>query len=240
MRGVGPWALIAGACLIGVPAPAGEPAWVSLWAAEVPAATVVAWRDKPAEEWFDGARLEVAAGRAEEATVLMLGGKLGGKMTIESYREVIYPTEYYPDSRRWSSFQGGLTGEFLSGIQAVRPPFLYPAWNALAFETRNLGETVEAEVTEGGLAETLHLRLAADWVSQEGEDVYLEWAQDDGGKWTLAYPRFATRRFSVQMECAAGKWVLAGMVDPWREEAKAGRKVLVFARVESGAAGLGE
>jgi hypothetical protein len=86
----------------------------------------------------------------------------------------------------------------------------------------------------------LTLRLFAEWLRQDGEDIYLEYGQDDGGTWKLAYPRFVNRRILGSFECKAGKWMLAGMVDPWREEAQAGRKALLFVRVESDAVGSAE
>ena len=92
---------------------------------------------------------------------------------------------------------------------------------------------IEVETSRDVVAGIHDLRLAAEWVRREGEDVYLEYGQDDGGTWKIAYPRFANRRIYASLDCPAGKWMLAGMVDPWRAEAKPGTKALVFVRVES-------
>ena len=54
---------------------AGEPVRVSLWTVEVPVATVVAWQRTAGGDWFAAAQAEVAAGRGEEAGLVMVSGK---------------------------------------------------------------------------------------------------------------------------------------------------------------------
>jgi len=218
--------------LSGLPALANGPVRVSLWAAEVPMAKVSGWQDRDGGEWFAAAQAEVAAGRAEQAAVLMLSGRLGEKMTIESLREEIYPTEYDPGDGLGSVGQTSLE-ELMAQPWPLRPPFLLPPHFFVAFETRNVGEVIEVETTRDTDAGIHGLRLAAEWIRREGEDVYLKYGQDDGGTWKIAYPRFASRRIHASLDCPAGKWMLIGMVDPWRAEAKPGTKALVFVRVES-------
>lgn len=203
----------------------GEPVRVCLWAAEVPVARIPEWQGTGEGGWFAAARADVAAGRSEEAAMLLVSGRQGERMTIESVREVIYPTEEDPESSR---FADPVSWEELMAFR-VTPPFLPPV--PPAFETRNVGETIEVEV--GGSGGTRSLRLDAEWVRQDGEDVIQQYGQDDGGTWKISFPRFVTRKIRSSVDCAPGRWTLAGMVDPWREAAKPGTKVLLFVRVET-------
>ena len=159
--------------------------------------------------------------------MLLVSGRQGERMTTGSVRGVIYQIEGDPESYRFAD------PDSLEELMTIRvnPPFLPPV--PMAFETRNVGETIEVEVGAGSSAGIRSLKLDAEWIRQDGEDVVQEYGQDDGGTWRLSFPRFVTRKIRSSVDVAPGQWTLAGMVDPWREEAKPGSRVLLFVRVDT-------
>lgn len=115
----------------------------------------------------------------------LLLARSGEKASAESIREVIYPTEIYGS---------GLSGSFtqqdndllkrMQGIGRPHPP---------AFETRNVGTTLEVEPIHGRDKNYIELRLNPEWVQMP--EVY-SWVRfrDEQGRSDVKRPVFHTLR----------------------------------------------
>ena len=97
-------------------------------------------------------------------TAPSITAKSGQKATIEVIREFIYPTEYEPPELPESGGGGGLAGGGGGGVAAAIATPATPT----AFETRNLGVTLEIEPTIGENDFVIDLRFLPEIVEFEG------------------------------------------------------------------------
>ena len=97
-------------------------------------------------------------------TAPSITAKSGQKATIEVVREFIYPTEYEPPELPQGGGGAGVGGGIGGGVAAAIATPATPT----AFETRNLGVTLEIEPTIGENDFTIDLRFLPEIVEFEG------------------------------------------------------------------------
>jgi len=163
--------------------------------------------------------------REGDATVLesmMVTARSGQRAKAESILEVIYPTEY--DSPKIPE-EVELSGRAEAPVTAVLPT---------AFETRNVGTTVEVDPVIGRDNATIDLNLAPEKVEHQG---YSIWPNDEvEAKFKTMLPTFYTMRFSTQVTALDGRYVFLGTARPM-EGSQRGVKdplVLGFVRADIG------
>jgi general secretion pathway protein D len=97
-------------------------------------------------------------------TAPSITAKSGQKATIEVVREFIYPTEYEPPELPEGGGGGGLAGGGGGGVAAAIATPATPT----AFETRNLGVSLEIEPTIGANDFVIDVRFVPEIVEFEG------------------------------------------------------------------------
>jgi hypothetical protein len=142
-------------------------------------------------------------GKAEIIDTHVITALSGRKATLESIRELIYPTEYEPPGLPpWP----GTPPLDLQPLKNFRPPPL------IAFETRNTGIELEVEPTLGsdGL---IDLRFAWDDTKLAG---LVTWQQyrDEFGDGSTRMPTFTTQRVNTSVTLLEGTYQLANIQNP--------------------------
>jgi len=164
----------------------------------------------------------VREGDAKILESMMVTARSGQRAKAESILEVIYPTEYDPST---IPEEVELSGRAEAPVTAVLPS---------AFETRNVGATVEVDPVIGRDNLTIDLNLAPEKVEHQG---YSIWPNDEvEAKFKTLMPTFYTMRFSTQVTVIDGHYVLLGTARPM-EGSQRGVKdplVLGFVRADIG------
>ena len=165
----------------------------------------------------------VAKNDAKVLDTQMLVVRSGQKATTESIHEFIYPTEYEPPS---------LPGTFTSG--SGKDKSLPSSCMPTAFETRNLGSTLEIEPTVGEDHKIIDLRLVPELVWHTGDTVWGEGKDAFGIPFKIAMPDIYTMRLNTAIFCITGQYILVGAVSPKdaKGEVDLTRKVMVFVKCD--------
>lgn len=165
-----------------------------------------------------------------EATLVestMVSARSGQRAKVESIHEFIYATEYDPASLQQPDKTGGTK-------TILVPP------QATAFETRNVGVTLEVDPVLGADELTIDLNLAPELVYLTGMET---WGthRGDGVEVEVKMPSFYTVKTTTQITLIAGETYLmstqtprnldTGMTDP-------ARKILNFVRADLVVSGL--
>jgi len=181
------------------------------------AADVAEWRDELAKD-----------GDVELVVSLAHGGDVGGKLSAEGITERIYPTEYEAP---------GLGSMIEPAGEAAEPPTPAEEWFAAltsqafptAFETRNTGWSVEAEIqpvpAEPG---TLDLSLSVEEVAQVGTENY------GPEELVVKMPVFTTHRVGGLLRVKIGEWQLLSVQEPPRgtEDGRPEQRWVTFIRLD--------
>jgi hypothetical protein len=149
------------------------------------------------------------------------------KATTESIEEYIYPTEYEP--AELPLVEPKKEGETPKIDREHVLDALGPT--PTAFETRNLGPTLEIEpkVSEDG--KTIDLRFVPEIVYHVGNNVWAEWKGKHGNS-PVQMPTFYTVRCNTAVTLANGRHALAAALSPKDENGKTDpkHKLMVFVR----------
>jgi hypothetical protein len=149
----------------------------------------------------------------------------GQKATSESIHEFIYPTEYEPP---------GFPAH--TGSDAENAPKDSPQWSPAptptAFETRNLGTTVEIEPTIGEDNRIIDLRFVPELIWHTGNVTWQEGKDKFGNPFTIEMPEIYMLRLNTAFTCISGQYTLVGVVSPKDEKGETDmtRKVMVFVK----------
>ncbi|MFT5905364.1 MAG: hypothetical protein ACI9E1_000961 [Cryomorphaceae bacterium] len=145
----------------------------------------------------------------------------GERCTSESIREYIYPTEYQPPS---------LPGNGLPGWNKTKPSVVDFPPLATAFETRNLGLTVEIEPIIGEDRKTIELTFKPELIKHVGDEVFLDWNTPKVAS-KSKMPTFYTLRINTSLTISDGQFVLASALTPELDgKPDHTKKVLVFVK----------
>ncbi len=151
----------------------------------------------------------------------------GQKATVESIMEYIYPTEYEPPS-----FPHSIPQQTDSVTPFPYVPRLRPGCPT-AFETRNVGVTLEIEPTVGPNNKIVDLRFAPELVDLLRLETWVEHT-DQWGDASIRHPTFESLRVSTGITLQAGKFGFVCLLTPKNEEGGRAftRKILLFVRAD--------
>jgi hypothetical protein len=153
----------------------------------------------------------------------------GQRAKVESITEYIYPTEYDAPGMIVPSGEAKTT--------ATR--FRYTP-NPAAFETRNLGVTLEVDPVLGADNKTIDLNLAPEIVYLVDQETYGEF-DSESGEVDIVMPTFYTMKTTTQITLIDGEYTILGAHSPFNEDTMRTdpeRKVIIFAKVDIVYAGL--
>ncbi|GAA5496955.1 hypothetical protein Rhal01_03143 [Rubritalea halochordaticola] len=184
-------------------------------------------REKGKATDYERVQQYIANKRAVILDVNCVTSRSGEKATLESVREYIYPSEYNPPGSLEPVNQNQKQFEAIP-----RGVFLRPSMQP-AFETRNLGVTLELEPMIGEVGKIVDLRFAPEFVDQVGFSEWLKF-KDEWGRADKKFPTFLSHRVQTGQTLAAGRFAMVntftgkngkGELDP-------SRKILVFVMAE--------
>jgi hypothetical protein len=172
----------------------------------------------------------IKEGKASVLETMVCTARSGQKATSESIQEFIYPTEY--DSAELPEkveVDGKASGG--ASLQGRRDLAVGPTPNA--FDTRNIGSTLEIEPTIGVDSRIIDLRFLPEIVYHVGNEVWAEWKGQQGNA-HVQMPKFYKLSLNTSLTLIAGQPVLAGALSPKDDEGKTDftRKLMVFVRAD--------
>lgn len=202
---------------------------------EMPLATMAAlMADESATKTDVALRARVAelvkAGKATLIEQTLLTCPNGQKATTESIREFIYPTEYEPpELPNTIHIHSNGTKADETAIAAAKEVATGPT--PTAFETRNLGTTLEIEPHYDQETGYISLRFAPEIVYYIENTIYSEW-RGHHGKSDIVMPVMYSLRVTTALNLASGKPTLVTALSPKNDKGVTdlSRKVLVFAK----------
>jgi hypothetical protein len=159
----------------------------------------------------------VAKNDAKVLETQILVVNTGGKATSESIHETIYPTEY-----AYSMFEKRLKDP---------PPAIC---DSPAFETRNVGNTLEIEPTLDDDNKTVDLRFIPELIWNTGDTVWHEGKDSLGNSFKKSVPNFYLIRLNTALLCITGQYMLASVQSPKdaKGEVDMTRKVMIFVKCD--------
>lgn len=166
-------------------------------------------------------------GKATLVESVMVTARSGQRAKAESIHEYIYPTEYD-------------AGSFVHSEKALGTATKQIAPQAQAFETRNLGVTLEVDPIIGADERTIDLNLAPEIVYITGKE---SWGKHkaDGSEVEVLMPSFYTVKTTTQVALIAGEYLLMSVQSPRNLETgmtDPERKILVFVKADLIAVGM--
>lgn len=165
-----------------------------------------------------------------EATLLetaIVTARSGQRAKVESIQEFIYPTEFDPPQI--------LNPEKEKGSKTV---LTLP--QATAFETRNVGVTLEVDPVLGADDRTVDLNLAPELTYLTGFESWGKHASGDSGV-DVRMPLFFTVKTTTQVTMIAGEYAFVSAMTP--RDLKTGmtnseRKIMLFLKTDLAGVGL--
>ncbi len=169
-------------------------------------------------------------GKATVVETLLCTSRSGQKATSESVEEIIYPTEYepaeLPDNIHVKDEQDAEKAKVKLRDLATGP-------TPTAFDTRNVGSTLEIEPTLGADNKTIDLRFVPEIVYHVGNQVWAEWKGEHGNS-PIQMPTFYTIRTNTAVTLADGHYMLTAALSPKNKEGAPDltRKLMVFVKAD--------
>lgn len=168
----------------------------------------------------------------KEAKVLetqIVVAKSGQKATTEVIHEFIYPTEFTPMTQQERDKQAQLIKE-----GSLVPTVCFSPATPTAFETRNVGCTLEIEPTIDASDKLIDLRFVPEILWHTGNTVWHEGKDPAGNPFKQSLPNFFTIRLNTALTCLSGQYTLAAAVSPKdaKGEADMTRKVMIFVKCD--------
>ncbi len=164
--------------------------------------------------------LELAKeGKAKLVEIQTLTSRSGERMTSESISEYIYPTEFEHPYSEVSTKE--------NDTETTKKSSSSPT--PTAFETRNVGATLEVEPILGEDGSTVDLILKPEIVSLIGHS---DWGTSADGKVPMKMPTFRTYRINTSITVIKGQYHMAAALTPQNEnnETDSSKKLLVFVK----------
>jgi len=169
-------------------------------------------------------------GKASILETMLCTTRSGQKATSESIEEFIYPTEYEPaelpgeinvNDKEDAELSKGRRRDFATGPTPT------------AFETKNLGSTLEIEPTLGVDGKIIDLRLLPEIVYHVGNEIWSEWKGEHGNS-PIQMPKFYKLSVNTSVTLADGKPILIAALSPKDEQGNPDftRKLMVFVKAD--------
>lgn len=170
----------------------------------------------------------VKSKKAKIIETQMVIARSGEKATSESIREYIYPTEYEP-----SEIPNEVHLHNEDGDSKVPNKEIATGPTPTAFETRNLGATLEVEPTLTDDNLYIDLRLAPEIVYHVENMKWATW-KDKHGQSDIMMPIMYSLRVNTALTLANGRPSLVAALSPKDEKGVTdfSRKVLVFVQCD--------
>lgn len=145
------------------------------------------------------------------------------KATSESVHEYIYPTEYEPPQ-----FLGSVPGE------AEIAPRATSGAVPTAFDTRNLGTSLEVESAVSEDNKIINVRLVSELIWHTGNTTWYEGKDKGGNSFKMEMPNFSVVRLNTSITCINGQYSLAGVLSPKDDKGEVDmtRKLMVFVKCD--------
>jgi hypothetical protein len=164
-------------------------------------------------------------GKARILETCVLTGHGRQKLTLESIREEIYPTEYTPPALPCN----------IPAEPLPKPPmpFLREFRTPTAFETRNTGVTIEVEPRISQDGRTIQLSLSSAAVIPVRLDMFGEY-RDRWGDASIRMPVYEKWGTQTTLSVTSGKFGLVSVIHPQPVAASPAlsRRILVFIRAD--------
>ena len=172
----------------------------------------------------------VKDGKATVLETMVCLARSGQKATTESIEEFIYPTEYEP-----AELPGEIVFKDKEDAEAqkkIRRDFATGP-TPTAFETRNLGATLEIEPTLSSDGKIIDLRFVPEIVYHVGNKVWAEWKGEYGNA-PVQMPTMYCLRLNTAVTLVDGRPMLVAALSP---KGAGGfpdftRKLMVFVRAD--------
>jgi Flp pilus assembly secretin CpaC len=166
---------------------------------------------------------KVVKGEAKLISNQSLFARSGERANVESVKEFIYPTEFEPGEAFKPEKDD--TKEEISNFPILPP-------TPTAFETRNLGDTLEIEPVLSFDGKVVDLTFKPESVKYLGENVMAEWKTKTSDV-NVQMPIFYTKRTNTSVTLAVGDFLLVNTYTPEKDELPDNtRKILQFVRAE--------
>ncbi len=168
--------------------------------------------------------------KATVVETLLCSTRNGQKATSESVEEIIYPTEYEPAEIATDTV---VKGE--NGAPDYKAKKLDPATGPLptAFDTRNVGSTLEIEPVLSSDLKTIDLRFVPEIVYHVGNEVWAEWKGEHGNS-PVQMPTFYAIRINTRVTLSEGHYMLAAALSPKNKDGVPDftRKLMIFVKAD--------
>lgn len=172
----------------------------------------------------------VKDGKATVMETLLCTARSGEKATSESIEELIYPSEYEP-----AQLPEDPHSKDKEETDKAKPTRLDSAIGPLptAFQTRNLGSTLEIEPTLSEDNKIIDLRFLPQIVYHVGNQVWAEWKGEHGNS-PVQMPTFYCVRLNTAVTLADGKPMFVAALTPKKQDGTPDntRKLMVFVRAD--------
>ena len=191
-------------------------------------------------EAFEAAEGWRKEGKADSIGELSTQARAGTKSVLENIEEYIYPTEYMPgnDSEVIEQWEEGKKKDGKDGVATFKRmkitprPGLDGAGLACAFDTRNLGNSIEATLSNDDQG----LILSCNWVRvlHIANPVYHRVKVDDEWIPDVTMPLFSANMITSDARLQPGQWTLLGETSEFLKTEIVDRDhcLLVFVKVE--------
>lgn len=177
----------------------------------------------------------VKDGKANIAETMLCIARSGQKATSESIEEFIYPTEYEPATGPTETPAADKEAKDKPSTEPAKEPAPDPAIGPTptAFETRNVGSTLEIEPTLSEDNRIVDLRFVPEIVYHVGNVTWAEWKGEHGNT-PVQMPTFYTVRLNTSVTLAAGEPMMVGALSPKNQagQTDSTRKMMVFVRAD--------
>ena len=172
----------------------------------------------------------VKEGKAAILETMLCTTRSGQKASSESVEEFIYPTEYepaaLPENVHLKKEEDAEVAKKVRRDLATGP-------TPTAFETRNLGSTLEIEPTLSSDNKIIDLRFVPEIVYHVGNQTWAEWKGKHGNA-PVRMPTFYALRINTSVTLANGQPMLAAALSPKNEDGFPDftRKLMVFVKAD--------
>lgn len=195
--------------------------------------TELMFGEKPAANDVE-LRMQVVAlvkhGKATILETMLCTARSGQKATSESIEEFIYPTEYEPATLPENVHVN--KKEDAEAVKTVRRD-LATGPTPTAFDTRNLGSTLEIEPTLSEDGNIIDLSFVPEIVYHVGNEIWAEWKGKHGNS-PIQMPTFYALRINTAVTLADGTPMLVAALSPKDADGHPDftRKLMVFVRAD--------
>lgn len=174
-------------------------------------------------------------GKATVMETLLCTTRSGQKATTESVEELIYPTEYEPATLPKNIH---VKDEEAAEKAKVNVRDLATGPTPTAFDTRNVGSTLEIEPNLSSDHKTIDLRLVPEIVYHVGNEVWAEWKGEHGNS-PVQMPTFYALSLNTAVTLTEGHFMLAAALSPKSKEGNPDftRKLMLFVKADVVATG---